>query len=653
MEEKQPKYFVHFHLETQFEIWIISGFLQFSSAYLISHLMAEESVELPVTPEETKLSRVEIRRHSADKASSGNSDEKIVPHYLRASTGSCHDVCKYGGVHKFNVKERRSIPSRATRKKLHQSSEESIGGIMMSVPRLTASVDSKPTKKMPVVKLTKSVEFKTMISDTSDANKEELQTKSSDNKKHIRNEGLIKRNKTSSAKLKPSLLKSHTSPSAGQETSSTVKDVESPSKSSSRKVESPSKSISKKGETLSKSTSKKVEIPSKSTSKKVETPSNSTSKKVETPSNVKTSSKPTLKVKTSSKPTSKLVKTSSESSPLKGEGKMSEKLVTSVKPISVARKTISSVNSSEGFGGQRNKEIKIEKRTASSKAASRKLMTSSGTLLSPRLTLKRVPSINSRKHKSLKIVSHLNNQQTASARKVEPEERNKDEVEEKTLYVIKMESENKTSPYGDDESSLPQLSPPNFPSSSNSQSLSQEDQEESEYTTSEFEEDSVPRNHEEYMQNGEMLEAVEKGKPRKGGIVYSEDKDCQMLKLKFRRGRMIENKIENNSPRRLKFRRAKVSEKSNLKVDALRKSFKRRDEACADGTGSPTGPEKVVLRHQDMQNKKDARGLFNNVIEETASKLAETRKSKVKALVGAFETVISLQEKKPSSNTIS
>ncbi|KAL5653286.1 hypothetical protein ACJX0J_038744, partial [Zea mays] len=38
-------------------------------------------------------------------------------------------------------------------------------------------------------------------------------------------------------------------------------------------------------------------------------------------------------------------------------------------------------------------------------------------------------------------------------------------------------------------------------------------------------------------------------------------------------------------------------------------------------------------QHQDAQEKKDAQGLFNNVIEETASKL-------VKALVGAFETCI-------------
>lgn len=42
------------------------------------------------------------------------------------------------------------------------------------------------------------------------------------------------------------------------------------------------------------------------------------------------------------------------------------------------------------------------------------------------------------------------------------------------------------------------------------------------------------------------------------------------------------------------------------------------------------------------QGKKEAPPAYNDVIEETASKLAEKRKSKVLALVGAFETVISL-----------
>ncbi|PHT56171.1 hypothetical protein CQW23_04657 [Capsicum baccatum] len=61
---------------------------------------------------------------------------------------------------------------------------------------------------------------------------------------------------------------------------------------------------------------------------------------------------------------------------------------------------------------------------------------------------------------------------------------------------------------------------------------------------------------------------------------------------------------------------------------------------------------KIILRHQDVQEKKDVQGLLNNVIEETTSKLVETEKSKVKALVGAFETVISLHNK-PSAVIVS
>ncbi|PNX85975.1 serine-rich adhesin for platelets-like protein, partial [Trifolium pratense] len=79
----------------------------------------------------------------------------------------------------------------------------------------------------------------------------------------------------------------------------------------------------------------------------------------------------------------------------------------------------------------------------------------------------------------------------------------------------------------------------------------------------------------------------------------------------------------------------KVSEDnaSDVKVDA-------------DETVAITGVEKVVLRHQDLKGKKDEQLLSNNMIEETASKLVEIQRSKVKALVGAFETLISLNEKK-------
>ncbi|KAJ1398756.1 Calmodulin-binding domain, plant [Sesbania bispinosa] len=611
--------------------------------------MANESDELSVTPEVTKSCTVEIRRHSAGKASSENSDEKVVPHYLRASTGSCHDFCKYGRKHALAVKERRSIPNRATRKQLHQSSEESIDGIMVSVARPRASVDSKPTKEISMVIPRESVDSKTRIP-SSDTNMHKLPTKSFDNQQQIGNKVPVKRNKASLVKDKPSLLlKSNISQSKRQEISSTIKKVQSPL--TSKKAETPSKSAPKKVETPSKSAPKKVETPSKSTSKKVENPSKSTAKKVENPS------KSTSKVKTSSKPTSKIVGTSSQLSPLKvKETKLSEKRVTSLNSNGVTRKQISSKHSSDGSGGQRNSEIKMEKGAGSSKAASKKLMAPLRALSSPKPSLKRVASLNSRKHKSLKIVSHLKNHR--AARKFELEEHNNEEVEEKTLYVIKMECENKTlqsdqNANYDDELCLPQLSSPKSSSSSISQSLSQEDQEESEYATSECEQDSFSGNHEiDCMENEGSVEVEKKGKSRKAGVVCSEDKDRQMIKLKFRRGKVVENQVEKNTPRRLKFRRAKVlGEKA--KDDAQRKSLKRRDGACADGNGATTDQEKVVLRHQDMQDKKDAQGLLNNVIEETASKLVETRKSKVKALVGAFETVISLQEKKPAANTVS
>ncbi|XP_004489440.1 uncharacterized protein [Cicer arietinum] len=640
--------------------------------------MASESVELPIVPDVTKSPEV-------GKASTGNSDKKVVPRYLRASTGSCHDICKYGKMHEFESKERRSIPNRATRKQLYLSSKESIGG-MVSRPKL--SVDSKPTKmsavvlkesvdtkatKMSTVVLKESADSETRISDALETNTHEVPTKSFNSQKHVGNEVKVNTAKTSSVKVKPSLLKSHTSPSTSHEISSstdkevrpqsksTFRKVEAPSKPTPKKVKTPSKSALVKVETLSKPTPKKVENTSKSTFevktsskstaaeveavsksilKKVENPSKSTIKKVENPS------KSTSKVKTSSKSTSKVAGTSSVLP--------SVKHLTGLNSNRVSRKKVSSMNSSEGFGDKRNtnSEIKMEKKVSPSKtASSRKLIAPKKTLSSPRPSLKRVVSLNSIKHKGLKTASNLRNKKTV--RKVELEENN-NVVEEKTLYVIKTESKNKTlkcdqNASYDDELYLPQLATPKSSSSSLiSQCLSEKDQDESEYTTSEFEVDSFSGNCDiECLENEGISEVAKKGKPRK----EAEDKDSEMIKLKFRRGKVVDNQIEKNTTRRLKFRRGKtLAEKANDKDDGQRKSFKKRDETSESKSGT-TNQEKVVLRHQDMQDKKDSQGLLNNVIEETASKLVEARKSKVKALVGAFETVISLQEKKPSANT--
>ncbi|WVZ11829.1 hypothetical protein V8G54_016359 [Vigna mungo] len=160
-------------------------------------------------------------------------------------------------------------------------------------------------------------------------------------------------------------------------------------------------------------------------------------------------------------------------------------------------------------------------------------------------------------------------------------------------------------------------------------------------------------------------------------------------KLKFRRGRVIELEPQmNNVPRRLKFRPARIldddkgrdingarkiiiednkvdgdevngantqSEKHRGKVRNVEVSKRRIIVGRKVGGdkskigGSKSGSENVVLKHQDVGGKKQNPRLYNNVIEETASILTEQRKSKVKALVGAFETVISLDSLKDAT----
>ena len=180
---------------------------------------------------------------------------------------------------------------------------------------------------------------------------------------------------------------------------------------------------------------------------------------------------------------------------------------------------------------------------------------------------------------------------------------------------------------------------------------------------------------------GENVKVGYKIMPKMTKIVGAQNKVIPPRKLTFRRGKVIETQPQsNNIARKLKFRPVRLlgddtrrdvnntrkrtvtnkevdggelntanikTEKVDLKHQTLERgknrSFVRKvgvDRSKV--SGSKSGSEKVVLRHQNVEGKKQNQGLYNNVIEETASKLAELRKSKVKALVGAFETVISL-----------
>ncbi|KAF3783104.1 hypothetical protein EJ110_NYTH33067 [Nymphaea thermarum] len=106
-------------------------------------------------------------------------------------------------------------------------------------------------------------------------------------------------------------------------------------------------------------------------------------------------------------------------------------------------------------------------------------------------------------------------------------------------------------------------------------------------------------------------------------------------KLEFRRGNTLSPKVEDdvNTPRKLEFRKGTVlSRKAEEDVNTPRKLEFRRGRATDKDNDQGGGEEK------------DGAVAYNQVIEETASKLVSARRSKVRALVGAFETVISIHE---------
>ncbi|KAG6537453.1 uncharacterized protein LOC122034432 [Zingiber officinale] len=135
---------------------------------------------------------------------------------------------------------------------------------------------------------------------------------------------------------------------------------------------------------------------------------------------------------------------------------------------------------------------------------------------------------------------------------------------------------------------------------------------------------------------------------RRTASVHLEDKFSTPQKLKFRRGKVTSLQPENNVPRILRFRRCKLASDNQNDEGDFHTKFLRSGRSVPNSNASLAKALLVVLKHQDVQKKKDTQRLLNQVIEETASKLVVTRKSKVKALVGAFETVISLHEGKVS-----
>lgn len=483
---------------------------------------------IPVISEKVTMSYVgELRRrHSSAKTSSENNEEKAAPRYLQASTGSCHDFCKYGKQLALEPKKMSLIPRIAERTHLRRSSAGEAVAAVTPVVKRRASIDFEPTR-MSLAKRRESID-----SNASDAIKV-IKTEPGRPVQPHNEIVVVNKTKTSSVKVKqsPLLPKSHfssTFKTRRQEISLSSKMDITP-KPISKKAEASSMSYSKKDEPLSKPISQKAKIHPISASYSAKTPSKSTLKKT---------------------------------------GQIASPLL----PI------------------------------CSSKSSR-----------------KRVVGINMLK--SLKTASRVKNQ--PKPRKVEPEEHcieaeAEAEAEEKTLYVIKIENEDNT--FQSDQKENQDIELSRCQSFSSSRFSSEEDQEESEYAASEFEEDSCfefANNGKENKESPETLDlkVEENEKPRKDEIVI-----------------LVEPQIEESGNKNLKFKRGKV--------------LRENDADYGESDDDMNGCEKVVLKHQDVKGKKDEQVLLNNVIEETASKLVEIQRSKVKALVGAFETLISLNEKK-------
>ncbi|XVE83722.1 hypothetical protein DITRI_Ditri16bG0109100 [Diplodiscus trichospermus] len=590
--------------------------------------MAAESGNSPVTPDITSPVRGNSRSNSLSGASSGNSREKTVPHYLRASTGSCHDFCKYGKKHEFEEKARGPF-SRSIMKKPCDG------------PNSLESLDLLHRKKTSAVKSKSFPNTRTHTPDTSVVIKLQVSSDSPNENNSRVHEVLREKEKTSVGKLKPE--HSPSSKSHFHDTSDVTK-LEVPTNSSESKTSRKHEMLSKEKKT---STAKLRSSPNLksglSDAQKVMPPDVSSS--------------------------SERVGVSSKEVASKAKEKSSSKWHTTLK-LKPQAENLSSSAPSEGLNVRRNggiSDMKMRKKTVTPKVAVKKALASPRASLSTRPSLIRATSLNARKNRNLKVVPPKKNQNKIKKAETEQPVNEHDEcynntLQEKTLYVIKMETENIVLESHKNEICAAELSPPvaSSPKPSTppiSPSLSSHggrDQDESECTVTESEDDSDSEYDEDEtgnMEEAEILEGENGGRRRKAGTVSSNDKDCQPVKLSFKRGKIVDIQSENNGPRRLKFRRGRVlGQNQNIRGEGHR-IFRRRGVSGDTDDHKPDG-EKVILRHQDVQGKKDEKGLFNNVIEETASKLVETRKSKVKALVGAFETVISLQDSKPSANTV-
>lgn len=596
--------------------------------------MAEERGNLLVTQEGTKSDGGTSGRTSMGKLSSSKSGEKVLPRYLRVSTGSCHELCKYGRKHAFEAKERCPMAKRIAKPSIDNQSQMKI----LILPE---------TEKTLVVRPKSSPDPKSFSSDVPEIINHEVSTRSPngrnvlnisvDSHNPLKGEVLFGIKKTSAAKLRPS-------PTFGTHLSESPK-FNRQELSALTKMELSSKSVKSKSKEKNASLKHACSLKPKSLDQNPLSSLDSGGLSGRRNCDIMTGPYKAAIKKVIASPGLSLSSPMASVSPKPSISRVSKKVMAS--PIVSQASPRASLSAKPSI-------CRVAKQVYPSPSVS---LASP----SPRPSLSRVASLNERKRTGFKVVSPMKNQgrtKTGEPKgpKIELKHTNNDLVQEKTLHIIKMETENKSLESDQNESYVvePAVPPscllaefrPVFPSSP---VHNEEEQEISEYTESGTEDASLSESDETI--STEDVGDEHPGRPRWDGMVYSEDKGSQAMELHCGRGKVVDIQSQNKNPGRLNFRRGRVlGEIETLKGDG-RRSFKKKGIDVVVIESNP-GSQEVVLRHQDVQGKKASPILLNKVIEQTASKLAEIRKSKVKALVGAFETVISLQDTKPSANTV-
>ncbi|XP_075512393.1 uncharacterized protein LOC142547785 [Primulina tabacum] len=487
---------------------------------------------------------------------------EVVPRYLRPSSGSCHDLCKYGRKHVFEEK-----PWKSSRKRMGKPSHSELAPVEIII--------SGEPKKEKLLKHKLSI----------DTNKLSLNQKLSPGIKSL------------SPKPKISLVAKTHSPIPNA-SSGDNKKLPKFKSSFVRKSFSPDPPEVIKREILP--PSKQVELPVQEVSL------------------------------TDTKPSRTEKRTGYQSD--KRPPSLRSKLVKVKVPLS-------SGENSDGKG-RRNGDVETGRKMTDLKASAKKALKSSAAPFSPKVTRNKKASVITRKTRSLKLASPMKDQNRLL--RVETETSDNENVPEKTLHVIET---------GTRSDSLDSISDDLSRGKSPSLLSREKHDDESDHNSGDAYELVLSDNGP--AKNEEVESVTENGKKTltKNRVILSEDKYRSPVKLKFRSGKVVDLMSDNNNPRRLKFRKRNIVGAANSKADVSSRTYKKTGDDGA--TDAKLSSEKVVLKHQDVQGKKDDQLLFNNVIEETASKLVKSRKSKVKALVGAFETVISLQERIPSSHPVS